>query len=316
MSSDNDFIASLLTIQTNLYRFGGPFLISLGTVSCILSLIVFTKKNLRKTPFSIYLIAFNMGNFLLIYTSLLYLTLINGYNIDPSRYNLMFCHFRFYTVLLADVLSPSYIILASIDRLLITSSNALTRQRSTRRFALISVIMVTLFWLLCHIHTLIFTNIIQYESELVVCYFQGGTYLAFIGYYYIIVKGILIPLLMITLGIYTIKNIRNLGRVMPTMRTVANGILRSVHSKDRQLIRILLMDISTYVIFSLMISIVFMYQQINQDKSGDSVYVHTQVFLVGVGIFSSCIPFCIECYTNILISKTFRHEVKKIFMCK
>jgi hypothetical protein len=122
MSSELDFIALLILIQTNLYKFGGPILMSVGTVSWTLSyLIVFTKKNLRKNPCSIYLVAFNIGSFLLIYTSLLYAILANGYKIDPSLYNLGFCHFHVCTILLFGVLNPSFLILASIDRILITS---------------------------------------------------------------------------------------------------------------------------------------------------------------------------------------------------
>ncbi len=112
MSSEYSFIAWLVSIQTNLYRFGGPVLMGVGT---ILSVIVFTKKNQRKNPCSIYLAAFNISNLLLIFTSILFLTLVNGYNIDPTLYNLSFCHFRLYTQLLFDILNPSYLILASID---------------------------------------------------------------------------------------------------------------------------------------------------------------------------------------------------------
>jgi uncharacterized membrane protein YeiB len=119
---------------------------------------------------------------------------------------------------------------------------------------------------------------------------------------------------MIFLGFYTIKNIRSLGRIKPVIRTISTTGLPCAHSKDRQLIQILLVDISVYILFSLMISIVLMYNQITQQESETLVYARRQAFLMNVGTFSSYIPFCIECYTNLLVSKTFRHEVKKIFM--
>jgi hypothetical protein len=161
MSSESNFIPSLISAQTNLYKFGGPILMSLGAASCILSSIVFTIKNLRKNPCSINLIAFNIFNLLRIYTSLLLSTLQNGYNIDPSLYSLDVCRFRFYTMLLFDILSPSYLILTSVDRILITSPNTPTRERSTRRLAYICIITITLFWLLSQSHALVFTNILQ-----------------------------------------------------------------------------------------------------------------------------------------------------------
>ena len=59
----SDFVASLQLAQQQLYTFGGPILMGVGTVSCIISLIVFTKKNLRKNPCSIYFMAFNIASF-------------------------------------------------------------------------------------------------------------------------------------------------------------------------------------------------------------------------------------------------------------
>jgi hypothetical protein len=319
MSSKSNLIVSLTLIQTNLYKFGGPILMTIGTVSCILSLAVFTKKHLRKNPCSVCFVAYNIGSFLLIYTSLLFTTLLNGYNITPSSYNLSFCHFRNYMMTVLDVLNPFYIILASVDRILLTSPNALTRQRSTRRLAYVSVISVTLFWLLVHIHTLFLTNIIQPAPNFVVCYFEPGMYFALISYYTTIVKGILVPLCMIIFGVWTVKNIRHVGRVAPVLSVTRSRTGVGVcftHSKDRQLIRIVLIDISIYIIFSLMLSAVFMYQQFNQSQSQSIVDAKTQSFLLSVAVFSGYIPYCVGCYTNLMVSKRFRHEIEKVIMCK
>ncbi|CAF4031410.1 unnamed protein product, partial [Adineta steineri] len=202
MSSEIDYNSSLISIQTNLYKYGGPILMILGTVSCVLSLIVFTKKNHRKNPCAIYLVACNIGYLLQIYTTMLLAILSNGYNIDPTVYSLSFCHFRYYALLLSAVLSPSYLILASIDRILITSPNALTRQRSTLRLTYICIIGITLFWLLAHMHTLFLTRIVEPVPNLIICSFQPRFYIAFINYYTILIQDILIPLLMIILGVW------------------------------------------------------------------------------------------------------------------
>ncbi len=322
MSSEYSFIAWLVSIQTNLYRFGGPVLMGVGTVSCILSVIVFTKKNLRKNPCSIYFIAFNISNFLLIFTSILFSTMANGYNIDPTLYNLTFCHFRFYGILLFDILSPSYLILASIDRILITSRNALTRQRSTRRLVFICIISITLFWMLFHIHALILTNYIQLAPGYIICYFQPGVYLMLMNYYSSIIKGILIPLLIIILALWIVKNVRSRPciapvSIIPTAVTTAIKNVRAAgHSRNRQIFQILLTDISIYVILNLILTIIVIYEQFNPNQSGDLVVAHIQVFLMNVGVFSGYIPFCIGCYTNSLASKSFRHEVKNIFKLK
>jgi hypothetical protein len=98
--------------------------------------------------------------------------------------------------------------------------------------------------------------------------------------------------------------------------TGGNGGLRSVHSKDRQLIKILLVDTSIYIIFNTMITVILIYQEVTQNQSQTLVETAMQNFLFEVSVFSTYIPFCIGCYTNLLVSKTFRNEVKNILMCK
>ncbi|CAF1245686.1 unnamed protein product [Adineta steineri] len=317
MSSEIDYISSLISIQTNLYKYGGPILMILGTVSCILSLIVFTKKNLRKNPCAIYLVAYNIGNLLQIYTTMLLAILSIGYNIDPTLYSLSFCRFHYYTQFLSTVLSPSYLILASIDRILITSPNALTRQRSTLRITYISIIGVTLFWVLVHIHTLFLTSIVEPVPNLFICSLQSGFYLTFISYYTISIQDILIPLLMIILGIWAVKNLRQRRQVTAVTVTTVTVAVRPTQSKskDSQLIQILMIDIGIYIIFNAMMPPVLIYLQILQTRSFDFAELQFGVFLLSVAAFSSYVPFCVGFYTNLLVSKTFRYEVKNTIKC-
>ena len=320
MSTESTFVYSLGLAQTYLYQFGGPILTTLGTVSCILSLAVFSKKNLRKNPCSVYLIAYHIASLLLIYTTVLPQTLVNGYNVDPTTYNLAFCRFRWYTALLFDALGPSYLVLASIDRILVTSRHALTRQRSTLRLAYACILSITLFWLLAESHTLAFCQIFVLGPGYNYCFFQQGDYYAFISFYTVVVKGLLLPLLLLIFGLWAIKNVRDLGRIVPTSVTgVAGerevGVSRLNHSKDRQLFRILLVDVCVYLIFSSMLSVVLTYQQIvkNQSQSNDDFWIR-RFFLV-LSVFSGYIPSCIGFYNTLLVSKTFRHEAKKVLMC-
>ena len=138
-SSLTNTIMAMKSAQTYLYQVGCPILIFIGTMGCIINLLVFMQKNLRKNPCSIYFIAYNIANLIYIHSSLLALTLSIGFKIDASVYNLVLCRLRLYTVALFNLLSSFYLILASIDRILITSRNAITRRRSTRRCAYICI---------------------------------------------------------------------------------------------------------------------------------------------------------------------------------
>ncbi|CAF0862984.1 unnamed protein product [Adineta steineri] len=77
-------------------------------------------------------------------------------------------------------LGAFYLILASIDRVLVTSSNTRTRQRSTRRLAYICIGSGTLFWTLFHCHTLILTDIQEIAPGYSICYARAGRYVVFL----------------------------------------------------------------------------------------------------------------------------------------
>jgi hypothetical protein len=309
----------MASAQKYLFQFVGPILLLIGSVGSILNLIVFNQKNLRKNPCSIYFIAYNLANFVYIYCLLFSLILEAEYNIDPSAHNLVICHVRLYINVLFNVLSPYYLILASIDRILVTSRNALTRQRSTRRLAFICVTSGTLFWALFHSHALIIANI-THLGPISYCYFQPGLQLTFVGYYSVI-KELLALSLMIICGLWAIRNIRSTHRVMavPSLsvnRTVVEGGAQSTSSKDRQLALMLVMDIIIYTPFSFALAVFLMYQQITQIYIVTIEQVLIQTILTNIFLFIACVPFCTSFYANFIVSKAFRNEVKKVFSCR
>ena len=54
---------SIYSIEKNLFRYGGPILMVIGTISCIFNLMIFMKGSLRKNPCSVCFVAINMTNF-------------------------------------------------------------------------------------------------------------------------------------------------------------------------------------------------------------------------------------------------------------
>jgi hypothetical protein len=317
MTSSDDSLAVLKSALVYLYQVGGPILIFIGTIGCLLNLSVFTQKNLRKNPSSIYFIAFNLSNFIYIFSSILNLTLNVGYEINPSAYNLATCRLRNYMGFLFDCLSPFYLILAAIDRILITSPNALTRQKSTPRLAYICLGGGTLFWILFYSHVFILSNIIEIGPNIFLCYFQQGVYGAFLSYYSIM-KQVVALSSMIFCGLWSIKNIRSTRHNTATNDLSATGTggprgnLQATSSKDRQILFMLLMDITIYALFSFTYEIYLIYEQITQNyaKSYDRIQIESNLQYLCLYIIT--IPFCTSCYTNLIASKTFRKEVKKI----
>ncbi|UJR12235.1 hypothetical protein I4U23_016412 [Adineta vaga] len=298
--------------QRNLFRFGGPILIFLGSISCLINLLVFTKDSLRKNPCTICFIVINTLNFICFYLVLLITTLAIGYDIDPSSQNLYFCRFRFYIAYVFASWNATCLILASIDRTIVTSSKANIRKLSTRRTILIYLFSLNFFWMIFHIHTFFYMEIQEFQSNSFICYYQPGVYTLFITYYLLLFHGFLPPLLMTIFGCLTVKNIRQVShKIIPTNISQI-GRQYILQSKDRQLIRMLFVDIISYTISKLPYAFYYLYQQITQDekKNIEQQLIEQSILILTYFIFF--IENSISGYTNILVSKTFRTEIKRI----
>ncbi|CAF1410382.1 unnamed protein product [Adineta ricciae] len=319
-SVNYDFILTLQMAQKYLYQYVVLVLMILGTIGCVFSLIVFTKTTFRKNPCSLYMIAYYIGNLTHIYTIILPSMLVFGYNQSISVQSIDACRFIIYMAVVLNVLCPSYLIFASIDRILITSSNATTRQRSTVRLAFISVISITLFWFLCDTHVLVFTKIFEVVTNYFVCSFQGGLYLT-VFIYYSTTRALLIPFILAILGYWAIRNIRQVGkhRVHATgsnFETPAQINQQQIQSKDRQLIRIVLMDIVIYILSSFPLAIVSIYLQTIQYDVKTQEQSQINSFINYICVCIGYIPYCIGFYKNLFTSKTFRSEFMNIFLRK
>lgn len=297
------------------FRIVGPIMMLVGFIGCIINLLVFTKKNLRKNPCTIYFIAFNISNILFICSLLLQLTMYLGFHINPSIENLTICRLRLYSAVLFNTLSPFYLLLACIDRSWVTSPNALTRQRSTQRLAVVCLVIGTIFWSLIHIHVLIYSTVLQLLPTFSVCYFPRGIYRVFIGYY-MLMKEILTLLLMALCGLWSIKNVQRIrhGVVSSMVRTMTERNIYSTSSKDRQMIWMLLLDILIYVLFSFSYALLLIYQQITQYDRKSVERIEIETVITNLCLFSIAIPYCTSCYANLIASKAFRKEVKKGFV--
>ena len=319
-SETNDYIFSLQLAQKYLFQCAGLLMLALGTISCFLNWIVFNRKTLRKNPCSIYMTAVYTINFIYIATLMISSILSVGFGITSIIRTLGLCRFYMYMAYVLDSLSPGYLILASVDRLLITSPHARTRQRSTCRLAFISITCMTAAWLLFHTHALVLSNVIQLGPNVFICYTFDPTYLTAIGYY-ALTKSIAIPSLLIALGVLTVRNVRklSLNRAAPESSGNTASTIRAVqasHHKDRQLVRIILADIGIYVLCTYPQAGFHVYLQITQGNMKNTDQLQVDAFIQYLFAVVGFIPYCVGLYSNLIVSKTFRNEVKSIILCK
>jgi len=313
-SSTNSTVLIFHEILEHLYKYGGVILIILGTISSILNIMVFIQSHIRRFPCAIYFITRNIFNFFFIYLSLFYMTLVLGYNLFPNASNLNYCHFSIYISLLCDILSPFYLLLAAIYRLIETSTNIKLRKKNTLQSAWILTISTAIFWILFHTHALIYSEIVEIKSNQFHCDLKVGLYSTIITYYSLIIKGILCPIILLILAIKILRNLRHTRHIQPIMMIAPIEIKTSI--KAEQITSILIKDIFIYICFSLLMSSVLLYELITQHHVKNFQQQEIEYFFRHLTIFCVSIPFCIGCYTNLFVSKFFRNEILKIFSCK
>jgi hypothetical protein len=156
MTSNNGNSFNNLLMKINYYSFTivGNVLMLVGTVACILGIIVFSHRTMRQNVGCIYFISYFIVNELTLHLGL-FTAILSFVNIDPSYYNVVYCKIFFYLRIVTGLITPYYLVLALIDRALVTSIEALTRQRSTHRLAYRSIFGVALFFIGLYFYLLI-----------------------------------------------------------------------------------------------------------------------------------------------------------------
>mgnify|MGYP001950732252 CR=1 FL=1 len=135
----------------------------------------------------------------------------------------------------------------------------------------------------------------------------------------LVTNGVLPPLLMSIFGIWTVKNVRHVGATRRTSestitRTTAVGRSNALRSKDQQLIRMLLVDILTFVIFKSPVTIMFIYQEATKYQYKSVEQQIAEQMILQITYFVFFIENSLSCYTNILVSKTFRSELRRVIL--
>lgn len=299
-------------IQYAIQKIGFPLIISLGTIGSALGVGVFLQQTMRQNPCSNYLVAYNSANIVFIWLAMFPNYLSLGFGIDPGSYILPYCRFRFYAIFLLLILCPSYLILACIDRALMTSPKTNIRQKSTHRLAYYLIIGVTIGWCLFYSHAFVKVNIQEFFPGFALCIYDTGLYTTLMTWNSIVIDGILPPTLMTVFACMTLKNIRQV-RVTPTTVTTNNNG-RLIQKKDRQFIILVFSEIVVYTIFSSMQPVMLLYIELTKDTMKSFHQFYLDWLLASIGNFLVYLPSCINFYVNLSVSSPFRNQVKNMFL--
>ena len=181
--------------------------------------------------------------------TLCYLFDCTGLTIDSLRTSLVFCKIKTYFTYVASILTPTLIVLACVDRLMLSSPKMNFRFWSQPRFAYRLVAVASIFWTIYSSHAF-YGSVIFSRSGYSFCYTQEGSYRVFVTFHSVIMNYLLPPILMTILGVLTIINVREAQR---RVRPGVNG--EYGQRKDRPLLRMLLFQVLINVIFTIPIAV-------------------------------------------------------------
>jgi hypothetical protein len=177
-------------VYANLYIL--PVLYIMSNIGNLLSALVFLKKAWRKNVCVFYFNICLLFNSCYINSGMLSSFFTFGLNINAENSNVILCKLLYYVAYLFSTLLPTVLILASIDRLLISSQNVDTRLYSSKRLAYFCVSISTFIWILFYFHVLIKVNIYEIYPSVLICYYEiSGIYFKFNLYSNVVIDMIL-----------------------------------------------------------------------------------------------------------------------------
>ncbi|CAF0752206.1 unnamed protein product [Adineta ricciae] len=232
---------------------------------------------------------------------------ITGFGINAQNSSALLCKLYIYVGFTFSTLFPTILILASIDRLLISSQDTSTRLYSSRRLAYFSISFNASFWSIFFVHVLIKGNIIRLYPGFYLCYFDAN-YLNFVSYSSLVINAA-VCLAMIVLSMFAFKNVRHI-RVIPTQQLRKQ--LRTMNKKDFQLLRCLFVHDLVYISFSIFINVYYVYDAATKSQTRTSLRSTIESFVENFLLFLHHVPFCCSFVIFIIVSKAFRNEVKRM----
>ncbi|CAF0991039.1 unnamed protein product [Didymodactylos carnosus] len=282
-----------------------------GTFGNILNVLIFTQQSLRSNSCANYFLASTIVDFVSLYFG--YITRIFGsYNVNPPTSNLaIYCKFRTYFTYVALSMSSWFIVLACCDRFASSSQNvrirSLSRVKIAKRAICTTVIIVSIVYgemFYCFEASLLSFN----------CYPKANACILYNDFNLLITYSLLPPILMLSAGILTIKNVRLIRRISPASK--ATSTHTGIKTKDRQLMVMLSVQVTCIALLSLPISVQKIYYDLTLTWVKSVERQQIENFLSTLVVLISFMNSSTSFYVYTLTGKVFRKELKRIvFYC-
>ncbi|CAF2059759.1 unnamed protein product [Rotaria magnacalcarata] len=308
-SSYNESLIELLdTITIQLDRYAANFIFLFGVVGNVLNIFVLSQRTFRSNSCAWIFLASSFVNLISIVSGLI-TVMIGGWTTNPANTIGWICKLRAHIVFSTRTIAPWLIVLATIDRWLLSSINAIRRRKSTlknaQRWTAVIIILSMLLYaqmFYCYEANLTDTPLQCYDKTAVCRYL---TDLSFGGI------AVVAPLmLMILFGLLTIINVRETqhrvqsltrgnsacGTSRSSIATSGRSQGKSTHRTQHSLLRMLFVQVAVLSILTVPLSLDRFYSTFSSDN-GSAVNIAINSFIYNAAILlyfiSNGMPFYI-----------------------
>lgn len=309
-----NYIASLSFISRQITLYVAPIHIIVGTICNILNILIFTRKNLRSNACSLYFLFSSIANLPVIYFDMFTQLLTQCFHIPTDTSSDFVCKFKFYTVETFRALSASYIALASFDRYASSCQSVNCRRWSTISRARILICIVTIFLCASYYHVPLYFHVKTLVDGTLSCIGEASEngYRLFSDLYFLFTYCIIPPSIMLVFGCLMIRNVRASKRNIAATNTV---ISTSLQRKDRQLIRMVIIQVVSFIPLTLPVGIRKLYALSTASYNKSALTLATDDFAQKFLTLESIIYHSFNFFLYTVVSSVFRKELKSIFQC-
>ncbi|CAF1144624.1 unnamed protein product [Adineta steineri] len=299
--------AILSTIQSQLNFYTYTIVMAAGNIGNIFVLILFTRQ--RQNACSIYLISSTIVNSI-------YLTFTSFIQLSPFDYTdgttraFILCKLRSYLAGVLGLTTKTLIVLACIDRFMITNRRANLRAFSTPKRAKYFVCFFCIFWPIFGCHAAVMTTIINRQCG------QFGIYSIIYTIYVAIFVGFIPPITSGTLGYLTYKSLRQRRNRIEPVAHHGNNANAPIRRRDRELLIMVMSEVFVYIITSLPYPFILLEMMISRNVVLNKSIQYTQIelFIFGIALLLVYMNAAAPFYIYIISSKGFRREFKQLIM--
>jgi len=294
-------LTSLTTIQNSLNYYGYPLILTLGNIGNLFIFIIFSRQ--QHNACSFYVLSLAIVNN--IYLTFNCLTRMLSYSfISSSLAAFAYCKIRYYISGTFGQVAKTIIVLACIDRYMMTHIYINFRACSTLKRAKIMVFISFIFWLIagCHIPILVTIN-----NGLCTVF---GIYAVYFSIYVLLAIGILPPTISAIFGYLTYRNLKfRRVRIQPRIRHT-NKITR----RERGLLILVMSEVILYIVTTTLYPITLTEISLSRYYMSNKSHQHIVIenFIFTLSIIFVYINHGASFYMYLISSKSFRRDFKRL----